>query len=67
MCPVYVSEFSGSAFLDNLYNRLVVLCDNELHLRAILSCKIEVLDMFQPEGPKTTHLTEEFSIAKFRC
>ena len=67
MCPVYVSEFSGSALLDNLYNRFVVFCNNEFHLRAILSGKIEVLDVFQPEGPKTTHLTEELSIAEFRC
>ena len=67
MCPVYVSEFSGSALFDDLYDRFIVLRDNELDLRAILSCKIKILDVFQPEGPKTTHFTEELSIAKFRC
>ncbi len=62
VCPVYVSQLGGSALFNDFNNRLVVLGDNELHLRAKLLSKIEVFDMLQPEGPKSTHLAEEFSI-----
>ena len=62
MCPVYVSEFGGSALLYCLNHCFVIFGDNEFHLRAMFLSKIEVLNMLQPEGPKSTHLAEEFSV-----
>ncbi len=62
VCPMYVSKFGGSALLYDLDHSFVIFSDNELHPRAIFSGAIEVLNVFQPEGPKNTRLAEEFSV-----